>query len=315
MAWWSFKPYQSVGQRAARARQTIKTRIKRGEKLSPVTLSSSKITTTFWGSAWCDNIESYQDYSNRLGRGRSYVRNGMVVDLQIKPGQVTALVSGSALYEIEIQLTPLKKDLWQAVKSQCAGQIGSLVDLLQGKLSKDVMNVVTAPKTGFFPAPNEIKMQCSCPDHAGLCKHLAAVMYGIGARFDEQPELLFQLRQVDHLELLTAAGEQVAAKSKSPGANTLADDALADIFGIELVDEPKSQPVRKRISLAKPKSATRKKIKKDSLKPSQESTSTPRVAKGAKLKKQAIPMNSTSKAPAKRSVKKAAKKRSSRPAK
>jgi uncharacterized Zn finger protein len=231
--WWSFKPYESVAQRKAKAERKIKSLLKQGRTVSPVKPAGRKITTTFWGNSWCKHLESYSDLHNRLERGRSYIRNGSVIDLQIKPGLVTALVSGSEVYEIKIEPRPLQKDLWLAIKSKCSGQIGSLVDLLQGKLSSDVMNIVTARDGGLFPHPQEIRMKCSCPDYASLCKHLAAVLYGIGTRFDERPELFFQLRNVDHLELISAAGAGVA-KIKSRAKSAIADDSLADIFGIEI---------------------------------------------------------------------------------
>jgi len=231
--WREFKPYVSVAQRRAKAARMTAALAKKGRVISPVKPAGRKITTTFWGNSWCGHLESYSDFSNRLGRGRTYIRNGSVIDLQIRPGSVTALVSGSEVYEIKIDLSPLPKSLWQTIKARCAGKIGSLVDLLQGKLTSDVMGMVTARDGGLFPQPKEIRMKCSCPDYARLCKHLAAVLYGIGTRFDERPELFFQLRNVDHLELIAAAGAGVTG-IKGKAKHALAEDSLADIFGIEL---------------------------------------------------------------------------------
>jgi len=239
--WRSFRPYVSVAKRRANAARKLKQLAKQGSKVSPVQIDGGKIASTFWGQAWCKNLEAYSDFSNRLPRGRTYVRNGSVIDLQIQPGCVTAMVSGSDLYTIRIELTPLAKQVWKQVKSQCAGRIGSLVDLLQGKLSQDVMSIVTAREKGLFPKPKELKMRCSCPDYAHLCKHLAAVLYGVGARLDQQPELLFLLRQVDHLELVTAAGEQAAATKLPSRKKAIAEEALSEIFGIEF-DSSASAP-------------------------------------------------------------------------
>lgn len=241
--WWNDRPYVSVAQRRAQADRKLKQLAKQGRQIAPVQIAGRQIAATFWGRAWCDNLEAYSDFSNRLPRGRTYVRNGSVMDLQIQPGCVTALVSGSDLYEIRVELTPLGKPIWKQVQSQCAGRIGSLVDLLQGKLSQDVMSIVTARDGGLFPKPKEIKMQCSCPDYAYLCKHLAAVLYGIGARLDQRPELLFLLRQVDHLELLTAAGERAAATLSPSKKPVIAEDALSEIFGIEL-ESSSSEPAK-----------------------------------------------------------------------
>jgi uncharacterized Zn finger protein len=216
--------------------------------ISPIRLEGRTIARTFWGKAWCDNLESYSDYENRLPRGRAYVRNGSVMDLQIAPGAVTALVSGHELYRIEIKITPLKPKAWQRIKSDCSGKIDSLIELLQGKLSSGVMEVMTRQRGGLFPNPAEIALNCSCPDWAGMCKHVAASLYGVGARLDEKPELLFVLRQVDHIELVTqaAAAKSIRKAASRKGGKVLETEALSDIFGLEL-DSGKgaAQPARK----------------------------------------------------------------------
>jgi len=245
---YGFRPYVSVASRRANAAREAKKLTKSGRKLAPIQLAGTKIATTFWGKAWCTNLEAYSDYENRLPRGRTYVRNGSVLDLQIQAGKVTALVSGSSLYKIDIAITPLAAERWKAVKKACAGQIGSLIELLQGRFSQSVMDVVAQAERGLFPAPSEIKMKCSCPDWADLCKHLAAVLYGVGARLDTQPELLFLLRKVDHLELIAQAGANVGKQAKGNGKGpTLADDELADVFGIEIagVAQPAADPPAK----------------------------------------------------------------------
>ncbi len=254
MSWWRFKEYVPVARQRANAAREVAKLAKKGQRISPVKIAGRAITTTFWGQAWCQNLEAYSDFSNRLPRGRSYVRNGSVVDLQIKPGHITAIVSGSELYKIQIQIAPLKPAEWRAVKAASAGQIGSLVELLQGRLSKSVMDIVTRQDGGLFPKPREIEMSCSCPDWAGVCKHIAATLYGVGARLDQQPELLFKLRQVDHLELIEVATEPGAkVKSRSRGKKTIATADLADVFGIELAT-PDAIPA----SPALPKCAQRK---------------------------------------------------------
>ena len=211
---------------------------KKGLDVLPILIDGRVIAKTFWGKAWCENLESYSDFENRLPRGRTYVRNGSVVHLEIQPGRISALVSGSELYSVEITISSLPDPHWKCVKSQCAGQIGSLVELLQGRLSRSVMDVVTQRGGGLFPKPAEIKMTCSCPDWAGMCKHVAAVMYGVGARLDDKPELLFLLRKVDHLELIAGAVDSapIAGAGKSRGKKTIAARDLADVFGIEMAE-------------------------------------------------------------------------------
>ncbi len=234
---YGYKPYVSVAQRRANAEKELKTLFKNGKKANPVRIEGRKVATTFWGQAWCTNLENYSDYANRLPRGLSYVRNGSVVHLEIGPGQVEALVSGSELYKVKIEISPLAKERWRSFKARSAGQIGTLVELLQGKLSKGIMELVTGPDHGLFPRPKEIRMRCSCPDSAGLCKHLAAVMYGVGNRLDLQPELLFELRGVDQLELIEqAVPAQLGSRVAVAGESSLDGADLGALFGIELGD-------------------------------------------------------------------------------
>src|SRR5262245_26056051 len=257
--WFEFRPYVPVAQRRAQAAREVERRRKKGQPISPVVIEGRAIATTFWGKAWCDNLESYSDFANRLPRGRTYVRNGSVVDLQISSGKITALVSGSEMYEVTIHIEPLPASQWSEIKSRCAGQINSLVELLQGKLSKGVIEIITARDGGLFPKPREIDLGCSCPDWAEMCKHVAAVLYGVGARLDHQPELLFLLRQVDHLELIEEAvshvGEKtVAEKKTATGKKTLAQADVASVFGIELAEpEATEQPVKEKGKASKSK--------------------------------------------------------------
>ncbi len=254
MNWWNYAPKPTVREQRARAAREAQRLAKKGAKSgrvpAPVTIAGRSIASSFWGKAWCQNIESYRDYEYRLPRGRSYVRNGAVLDLVIDPGRITAVVSGTQLYEVEIHIKRLEKTHWARVKAQCAGQIGSLVELLAGKLSEPVMRQVTDREHGLFPKPAQIEMTCSCPDWATLCKHVAAVMYGVGARLDQAPELLFTLRQVDHGELIEQAADvEVARGSKR---KTIAREDLADVFGIELARP--SRPARKKpVAVPKPK--------------------------------------------------------------
>ena len=233
--YYGFKPYVSVGARRARAARELATLQKKGRKISPVVIEGRTIAGTFWGEAWCDNLERYSDSANRLPRGRTYVRNGSVVDLQIGPGRVTALVSGSALYDVTVTVGVVPPARWNAICKDCSGAIDSLVELLQGRVSKGVMTRLCHEKTGLFPSPKDILFTCSCPDWASMCKHVAAVLYGIGARLDQQPELLFTLRKVDQQDLIARAGSDLSKKRKTPaGPKVLASDDLSEMFGIEM---------------------------------------------------------------------------------
>ncbi len=203
---------------------------------APVTIQGRTIAQTFWGKAWCDNLTAYQDYSNRLPRGATYVRNGSVVDLVIHPKKIDAIVAGSTPYTVNITISELPPQRWKSIRSECSESIDSLLDLLSGKLSDGVMKRLTDQKTGLFPSPKEIRMSCSCPDYSSCCKHLAAVMYAVGARLDTNPELLFLLRGVDHQELVSqamAAGNLDRELSVSAD-NQLGTQDLSELFGIEL---------------------------------------------------------------------------------
>jgi uncharacterized Zn finger protein len=237
MAYWGWKPYVSVAERRQKAAKAAAKASKAGAQLSPVLPYRGDIAKTFWGKAWCDNLERYRDYANRLPRGRTYVRNGSVIDLKITAGEVRAQVMGSNLYQVDVTVGALPAKQWQSIGADCAASIDSLVELLQGKLSRAVMERICKPGVGLFPAPTEIKFSCSCPDWASMCKHVAAVLYGVGSRLDHQPELLFGLRRVDAMELVAQAGAGLPKPKKHAVASkVLADSALADVFGIEMAD-------------------------------------------------------------------------------
>ncbi len=230
-----FPPYVPVAERRRQAERERQAATRRGQSLSPVVIQGRKLAVTFWGQAWCRNLERYGDYANRLPRGRTYARNGSVIDLQIAAGTVQARVSGSRLYAVEVTIAPLAKARWRALCAACAGAIDSLVELLQGRLSAGVMGHLCEPATGLFPAPKEIAFTCSCPDWAVMCKHVAAVLYGVGARLDTQPELLFKLRQIDQQALVTQAGHELPLSRRAPARElALAHDDLSALFGLDL---------------------------------------------------------------------------------
>ena len=234
--WDRWAPDVSMEQRQRQAEREMKKRVKKGLAVQPVQISGRTIARSFWGKAWCDHFDGMADYTNRLDRGRRYVRNGSVCHLEIAAGRVEAFVSGSEVYEIAIDVEPLAPARWDAIKGRCAGRIGSMLELLKGTFSDEVMTVVTDRREGLFPLASQIRMRCDCPDGARLCKHLAAVLYGIGARLDTQPELLFTLRGVDSQDLLGVEAALDAAPQ--PVGKTIAADALADVFGIELDEAP-----------------------------------------------------------------------------
>jgi hypothetical protein len=248
-----WKPYVPVARRRRQAARELEQLAKKGQRAAPVVIEGRTIAHTFWGKAWCDNLERYSDFSNRLPRGRTYVRNGSVVDLALSPGKVAARVSGSRLYRVEIEVTPLARARWQALCRDCGGAIDSVVELLQGRFAHGVMERLCHPKTGLFPAPSEIRFSCTCPDWASMCKHVAASLYGVGARLDEAPELFFALRQVDEKDLIAAAGHALALPRAGPAPERLlAADGLDELFGLELAPAGAEPDSRARASRRKP---------------------------------------------------------------
>jgi uncharacterized Zn finger protein len=237
MSFYSWKPYVSVAKRRQQAARKLIKMQKKGQAVSPVLIEGRTIASSFWGKSWCSNLERYSDYANRLPRGRTYVRNGSVLDLKIARGQVAAMVSGSELYTIRIAIAPVTGSRWTAICKDCSGSIDSLVELLQGRLDKSVMDRVCRQGDGLFPAPGEIELSCSCPDWADMCKHVAAALYGVGARLDERPELLFVLRGVDEKDLIAGAGAGLPLRrSRAPMSKVLADGDMAALFGLDMVE-------------------------------------------------------------------------------
>ncbi len=235
MDFYGWRPYVSVAKRRQKAAKEMAKLKKKGHPVSPVVVEGRTIVKTFWGKAWCENLEQYSDFANRLPRGRTYVRNGSVIDLQIAPGEIKALVSGSEIYKVAVKVAPVAKGRWRSICTDCAGAIDSLIELLQGRFSKGVMERVCRQKTGLFPSPHEIELSCSCPDWAGMCKHVAAVLYGIGARLDHQPELLFRLHSVDEKELIAGAGKALPQAKRAPAAGkVLGGEDLAALFGLDM---------------------------------------------------------------------------------
>ena len=242
MAYWQFPKYVTVGERKKRAEKKLKKLLKKNPGMKPISISGSAIATTWWGKAWNTNLEKYADYANRIGRGRSYVRHSAVLDLRITPGRVTALVQGSRSkpYAVTVQIKKIAPLKWRRIKTACKGKFGSLQKLLGGKFPRALGELFTEKGTGLFPAPSEIDFSCSCPDWASMCKHVAATLYGIGARLDEDPSLFFKLRKVKVDDLVSEAVVETSryilqkAYRKTDRVMEAAD--LSDVFGIDMDD-------------------------------------------------------------------------------
>lgn len=233
-----FGEYVSVSKRKEKAEKELNKLRKKSNDVNPVVIEGRKIAKTWWGSSWNKNLERYSDYNNRIGRGRSYVRNGAVVDLKINPTNVLAKVVGSRLYNVSIRINPLKKSNWNKIIKDSEGNIDSLQELLEGNFPEVLRELFFKQDTGLFPVPKEINFACDCPDWAYMCKHIAAVLYGIGARLDDNPSLFFVLRDVNIEELISKAvlskSEKLLRKSKIKSNRVIKSADLDNMFGIEL---------------------------------------------------------------------------------
>ena len=249
MSYWGFPRYVSVGEKKQKARKKLEQLRKKNKNIEPVIIEGRTLAHTWWGKAWNKNLEEYADYSNRIGRGRSYVRCGSVLDLQISGGEVKSLVQGSESkpYSVVIKIKALEKSIWKKIKDVCEGKLDSLQELLVGKFPKALDEIFTAHGKGLFPAPKEIDFDCSCPDWADMCKHVAATLYGIGARLDKDPNLFFALRKIEINDLITETvkgkTKELLAKAKKKSGRIIEDQDLSSVFGIEL--DSVSLPARK----------------------------------------------------------------------
>lgn len=263
MGYWNYFPrYVSVAEKKAKAGRKLEQLKKKNPDIKPVIIEGRTIATTWWGKSWNLNLERYADYSNRIGRGRSYVRHGAVLDLQIRPGEVVALVQGtrSKPYAVNITIKAVNKKIWQDMIFACEGQLESLQELLAGKFPQSLNRVFTAQGQGLFPSPQEIDFNCSCPDWAYMCKHVAAALYGIGSRLDEDPGLFFSLRKCRMKDLITQAVEdrsrELLQKAETKTSRVIAEGDLAEVFGIDL-DEPAAPAGRQAKT---PKKKSKKKV-------------------------------------------------------
>jgi len=244
MSYWGYAPYVTVAEKRAKAARKLKQLRKKMPNINPVIIEGKALSHTWWGKSWNKNLERYADYSNRIGRGRSYVRHGAVLHLIIDQGKVTALVQGSTAkpYEVVIKIKAIQQEHWRAIKQECEGQLKSLQDLLDGKFPKPLGEIFFAKGKGLFPSPQDISFDCSCPDWASMCKHIAAALYGIGARFDQDSSLFFRLRGAETGDLVAKAVKgkrgRLLAKTQVKSAKVITDADLSGIFGIDLEHTP-----------------------------------------------------------------------------
>ena len=222
-----------------KAQESVRDAQKKGRDYEPVMphRGSRQICESWWGQAWCANLEKYADYASRLERGRRYFRSGTVVDLKIRGGRVEARVQGSRKvpYKVDIRISPLSEKKCQEIIARCGRKIQTIDKLINGEFPDELRDLFTG-ENGLFPSPREISFNCSCPDWALMCKHVAAAMYGIGVRFDENPFYFFHLRGIDVDRFIDVAlenkVESMLRNAEQPSERILRETDLTGLFGV-----------------------------------------------------------------------------------
>lgn len=298
MSYWGYPKYVSVAEKKQKAAKKLKELLKKKPNMKPVALRGNALASTWWGKAWNRNLEQYADYSNRIGRGRSYIRHGAVLDLQIWPGEVLALVQGSERtpYSVSVKIQRLKNEIWQRIKTECEGTLESFQELLAGAFPKALGEIFISRDAGMFPAPQELTFACSCPDWADMCKHVAATLYGVGVRLDEDPKLFFRLRDAEIGELIKQAvsekAEKLLEKATRKSSRAIEDTDLSSVFGID-IEEPVESG--KRI-LPKALPAGKNKTTEAPAKRKPSEKKDPQQKKAKKIKKETVPKTALRKA-------------------
>jgi len=232
--------YISVAEKKAKAIKSYEKLKKKDPEITPIIIKGRKLARTWWGKAWNDNLESYSDYSNRLPRGRGYVRHRAVLDLKIEPGKIKAQVHGSRAkpYQVDIKIKQLGNEKWEKITEFCQGKLDSLQELISGKFPESLTDIFTDKKKGLFPAPREIEFECSCPDYATMCKHIAATLYGVGSRLDENTQLLFLLRNVNIEDLINRTinekSENLLKNAVNKSSRVIEEDDISTMFGVDM---------------------------------------------------------------------------------
>lgn len=221
----------------ARAEASQRRSREKGTVWEPVTVQGRTIAKSWWGAAWCENLERYADYESRLDRGKRYVRSGAVVDLKIQKGKVSARVQGTRKtpYKVDIRISPLSEEKCQAVIQKCGRKLRTIEELAAGCFPEEMKELFLG-QDGLFPTPREISFQCSCPDWALMCKHVAAALYGVGTRLDEDPTLFFVLRGIDMGRFLDVTlgnrVESMLQNAQKPSERILEGEDLTALFGV-----------------------------------------------------------------------------------
>lgn len=163
---------------------------------------------SWWAKRWIAVLESF-NIGARLGRGRSYARNGQVLSIEIGKGEVKAKVQGSQSkpYDIKIHIKALSATDWRKLAKALSHQAIFLAKLLAGQMPEDIEKAFKGSGLSLFPERlKDLNTSCSCPDWSNPCKHIAATYYLLGEEFDRDPFLIFKLRGMSREELVGLLG-------------------------------------------------------------------------------------------------------------
>lgn len=224
----------------AELRQMAKDSLAKNKDYDPVIFegnSRSKICKSWWGDAWCRNLDRYADWDNRIDRGRSYLRNGTVIDLKMNGGEIYAKVQGSreTPYTVKITIDPINEKKSRKIEKQAAGKIQNIEALLTGTFPESLKEDFFQEGM-LFPSLKEIHFNCSCPDWASLCKHVAATLFGVGVRLDTDPKIFFQMRGInieDFVEkAISGKLEKMLKNADKITPRIIKDSEIMNLFGV-----------------------------------------------------------------------------------
>lgn len=173
---------------------------------------TGEIGETWWAKRFLSILDSF-GWSKRLTRGRSYARSGQVIEYNIDYGVITSKVQGSRAkpYSINIKVKTLSMKQWSSIIKTMASQARFLAKLLSGEMPHDIEDLFKSTGVPLFPSSEkDFHAECSCPDWANPCKHIAAVYYVVGEAFDRNPFLIFHLRGVKKDELLEMLRKEIS---------------------------------------------------------------------------------------------------------
>ncbi len=238
MSFYDYGYYETKAEKRRRIGEKLERLRKTDPNIAPLTIEGNTLAKSWWGKAWGKNLESYADYKSRLSRGKNYVKQGAILDLKIEEGKVNSKISGSGskIYDCEIHIERLSDERLKKILEHCQNKISTLDALLTGDFSEELLELFQDKSYGLFPSPDEISFRCDCPDVANICKHVAATLYAIGTKFDDDPMFFFELRQIESENLIQKSVEKklenMLEHVGKKTSRTMDASKISDVFGL-----------------------------------------------------------------------------------